>query len=66
MVLVWQYGSNMDEERINDPERLKGAAKFVGLAVKRRYKSAFTDTHLDGDRSAHCVKEYCMQVILCF
>ena len=34
MAIVWQYGSNMDEERINSPNRLNGKAKFVGIESK--------------------------------
>ena len=65
MTLVWQYGSNMDEERIND--RLKGTAKFVGLAVKRRHKLAFTHTNLDGVGTADIVEAgICDYVIGCF
>lgn len=48
MVLVWQYGSNMDEERINSPNRLKGKAKFVGLAIKKGYRLSFTHTNSEG------------------
>ncbi|MGA3291483.1 MAG: gamma-glutamylcyclotransferase family protein [Candidatus Bathyarchaeia archaeon] len=66
MTLVWQYGSNMDEERINDPDRLKGTAKFVGLAVKRRHKLAFTHTNLDGVGTADIVEAgICDYVIGC-
>lgn len=48
MVIVWQYGSNMHEKRLNSHQRLKGAAKFVGLAIRRGYKLAFTHTNRDG------------------
>ena len=48
MVLVWQYGSNMNEERINSLNRLKGRAKFVGLAVKKGYRLSFTHTNIKG------------------
>lgn len=47
-VLIWQYGSNMDEDRLNSPGRLDGSAKFVGLALKRGYRVAFTHTNNEG------------------
>lgn len=47
-VLIWQYGSNMDEDRLNSPGRLEGSAKFVGLALKRGYRMAFTHTNNEG------------------
>lgn len=48
MVLIWQYGSNMDEERINSPDRLDGKAKFVGIAIKKGYRLSFTHTNRKG------------------
>ncbi|MCK4443146.1 MAG: gamma-glutamylcyclotransferase, partial [Thermoplasmata archaeon] len=41
MTLVWQYGSNMDQARLNSPQRLRGNAKYVGLAIKRGYILGF-------------------------
>ncbi len=38
----------MHEERLNSPERLDGAAKFAGLAIKSGHKLAFTHTNRDG------------------
>ncbi|MCW3986549.1 MAG: gamma-glutamylcyclotransferase [Candidatus Bathyarchaeota archaeon] len=54
MVKVWQYGSNMHEKRIN--QRLKDAARFAGLAIKRGYKLAFTHTNKDGVGVSDVVK----------
>jgi len=48
VVMVWQFGSNMDEVRLNSPKRLSGSARFVGLAIKRGYKLAFTHTSSEG------------------
>ena len=48
LVKVWQYGSNMDEKRLNSPKRLRGCASFYGLAVKRGYRLAFTHTNKFG------------------
>lgn len=33
MALVFQYGSNLDTDRLNGPDRLRGDAKKVGIAV---------------------------------
>jgi gamma-glutamylcyclotransferase (GGCT)/AIG2-like uncharacterized protein YtfP len=56
MVIVWQYGSNMDEERLNGPRRLNGMAKFVGLAIKKGYRLAFTHTSTKGIAVCDIVK----------
>jgi len=56
MINIWQYGSNMHEERLNSSKRLDGAAKFVGLAIKRGYKLAFTHTNTDGIGVSDIVK----------
>lgn len=56
MVVVWQYGSNMDEDRLNSGDRLGGAAKFVGLAIKRGYRLAFTHTNNCGVGTSDVVK----------
>ena len=48
MVIFWQYGSNMDETRLNSGARLNGAAKFIGLAIKKGYRLAFTHTNKCG------------------
>ena len=48
MITVWQYGSNMNNERLNEPERLDGSAIFSGLAIKSGYEIAFTHTNRDG------------------
>jgi len=48
MVIVWQYGSNMDEDRLNSGDRLCGSARFVGLAIKKGYRLAFTHTNKCG------------------
>lgn len=45
-VLVWQYGSNMDEERINSQDRLKGLAKSAGIAILKEHRLSFTHTNL--------------------
>lgn len=43
MVLVFQYGSNTLEKRINSPNRLNGSAKFVDVAyTKELYELVFT------------------------
>jgi gamma-glutamylcyclotransferase (GGCT)/AIG2-like uncharacterized protein YtfP len=56
MVTVWQYGSNMDEDRLNSGARLDGAAKFIGLAIKRGYRLAFTHTNKCGVGTADIVE----------
>jgi len=56
MATVWQYGSNMDEDRLNSGARLGGAAKFVGLAIKRGYRLAFTHTNKCGVGTADIVE----------
>jgi len=56
MVVVWQYGSNMDEDRLNSGDRLGGAARFVGLAIKRGYRLAFTHTNKCGVGAADIVE----------
>lgn len=33
MALVFQYGSNMSEARLNGPDRLNGNARVVGIAI---------------------------------
>lgn len=48
MVIIWQYGSNMDETRLNSGDRLNGAAKFIGLAIREGYRLAFTHTNKCG------------------
>jgi gamma-glutamylcyclotransferase (GGCT)/AIG2-like uncharacterized protein YtfP len=48
MVVIWQYGSNMDENRLNSGDRLGGVAKFIGLAIKMGHKLAFTHTNKCG------------------
>lgn len=56
MVIVWQYGSNMNEDRLNSGDRLGGAARFVGLAIKRGYRLAFTHTNKCGVGTADIVE----------
>ncbi len=48
MTLVWQYGSNMDKNRINSPLRLDGKAKCIGLAAKRGWILAFPRRNTEG------------------
>ena len=48
MTIVWQYGSNMNENRFNDLKRLASTARFIGLAIKKEYRLAFTHTNKDG------------------
>ena len=48
MVIIWQYGSNMDENRLNSGDRLKGTATFIGLAIKKGYRLSFTHTNKCG------------------
>ena len=43
MAIVFQYGSNMSTARLNDPGRLAGDAKFIGVArTSAPYNLAFT------------------------
>jgi gamma-glutamylcyclotransferase (GGCT)/AIG2-like uncharacterized protein YtfP len=56
MTIVWQYGSNMDEKRLNGSDRLNGAAKFIGLAIARGFNLAFTHTNKDGIGVSDIVK----------
>lgn len=65
MILVWQYGSNMDEERINSPTRLGGKAKFVQIAIKRGYKLSFTHTNKEGFGTADIEVDPTSYVIGC-
>lgn len=62
MVIVWQYGSNMNEMRLNDRTRLRGSAEFVGLALKRGYRLTFSHTNKQGigvsDIVRSCPSEY--------
>jgi gamma-glutamylcyclotransferase (GGCT)/AIG2-like uncharacterized protein YtfP len=46
----------MDEERINSQNRLKGKARFVGLAVKKGYRLSFTHTNKEGVGTADIVE----------
>lgn len=55
-VLVWQYGSNMNEKRLNSSDRLIGGAKFVGTALKKGYKLSFTHTNKNGFGVSDIVK----------
>lgn len=56
MVIVWQYGSNMDEDLLNSRARLSGAARFIGLAIKSGYRLAFTHTNKCGVGTADVVE----------
>jgi hypothetical protein len=43
MALVFQYGSNCLDSQINSPDRLRGDAKFIGIAeTVEDYQIAFT------------------------
>lgn len=43
MALIFQYGSNLDSERLNSPQRLRGEARYLGLAMTREpYELGFT------------------------
>jgi gamma-glutamylcyclotransferase (GGCT)/AIG2-like uncharacterized protein YtfP len=65
MVLVWQYGSNMDEDRINDKKRLYGKAKFVQLAINRGHRLSFTHTNIHGVGTADIMVDPADYVIGC-
>jgi gamma-glutamylcyclotransferase (GGCT)/AIG2-like uncharacterized protein YtfP len=56
MVIVWQYGSNMDEDRLNSGARLNGAARFIGLAIKSGYRLAFTHVNKCGVGTADVIE----------
>jgi len=40
-IRLFQYGSNMDPDRLNSPERLGGAAKVIGVARLRGWGVRF-------------------------
>lgn len=65
MVTIWQYGSNMNEARLNKPKRLDGSATFSGLAIKFGYEIAFTHTNKDGVGVSDIVKSKDSYVIGC-
>ncbi len=55
----------MDEKRINSQNRLKGTAKFVGLAIKKGYRLCFTHTNSRGVGTADIVVDSDDYVIGC-
>ena len=65
IVTIWQYGSNMNEERLNKPKRLDGSAVFSGLAIKNGYKIDFTHTNQDGVGVTDIIKSDADYVIGC-
>lgn len=65
MVTIWQYGSNMDEKRLNGLDRLNGDAIFSGLAIKFGYELAFTHTNTNGVGVSDIVKSENDYVIGC-
>jgi len=53
MVVVFQYGSNTNSERINSENRLRGDAQFIGLAFTvDEYRLDFTTWSVDNQCAA--------------
>jgi gamma-glutamylcyclotransferase (GGCT)/AIG2-like uncharacterized protein YtfP len=65
LIVIWQYGPNMDEDRLNSSKRLNGKAKYIQAAIKKGYELSFTHTNDDGVGTADIVAKPTGYVIGC-